>query len=42
MSFVRFSVQMAIVSLNSVNNLVFVMVKFGVYFAARTEYLNII
>jgi hypothetical protein len=34
--------QTAIISLNSVNQLVFVMVKCGVFFAVRTELLNII
>jgi hypothetical protein len=33
---------MAITSLNSINQLVFVMVKFGVLFEVRTEFLNII
>jgi hypothetical protein len=31
-----------IISLNSVNQLIFVMVKCGVFFAVRTEFLNII
>jgi hypothetical protein len=31
-----------IISLNSVNQLIFVMVKCGVFFAVRTEILNII
>jgi hypothetical protein len=42
MGFVWFSLQTAIISLNSVNQLIFVMVKCGVYFAVRTEFLNII
>jgi hypothetical protein len=28
--------------LNSVNQLIFAMVKYGVFFAVRTEFLNII
>jgi hypothetical protein len=31
----------AIISLNSVNQLIFVMVKCGVFFAVRTEFLSI-
>jgi hypothetical protein len=38
--FVRFSLQTAIISLNSVNQLIFVMVKCGVLFEVRTEFLN--
>jgi hypothetical protein len=30
------------ISLNSVNQLIFVMVKYGVLFEVRTEFLNII
>jgi hypothetical protein len=30
----------AIISLNNVNQLIFVMVKFGVLFEVRTEFLN--
>jgi hypothetical protein len=33
---------MAITSLNSVNQFIFVMVKCGVLFEVRTEFLNII
>jgi hypothetical protein len=33
---------MAITSLNSVNQLIFVMVKYGVLYEVRTEFLNII
>jgi hypothetical protein len=33
---------MAIISLNSVNQLIFVTVKCGVLFEVRTEFLNII
>jgi hypothetical protein len=33
---------MAITSLNSVNQLIFVIVKSGVLFEVRTEFLNII
>jgi hypothetical protein len=40
--FVWFSLQAAIIYLNSVNQLIFVMVKCGVFFAVRTEFLNII
>jgi hypothetical protein len=42
MRFVWFLVQTAIISLNSVNQLIFVMVKCGVFFAVRTEFLNVI
>jgi D-alanyl-lipoteichoic acid acyltransferase DltB (MBOAT superfamily) len=38
--FVGFSLQTAIISLNSVNQLIFVMVKCGVLFEVRTEFLN--
>jgi hypothetical protein len=41
-SFVWFSMLTAIISVNSVNQLIFVMVKCGVFFAVRTEFLNII
>jgi hypothetical protein len=34
--------QTAITSLNSINQLIFVMVKCGVLFEVRTEFLNII
>jgi hypothetical protein len=37
-----FSLQTAIISLNSVNQLIFVMVKCGVLFEVRTGFLNII
>jgi hypothetical protein len=40
--FIWFSVLTAIISLNSVNRLIFVTVKCGVFFAVRTECLNII
>jgi hypothetical protein len=33
---------MAIISLNSVNQLIFVMLKCGVLFEVRTEFINII
>jgi hypothetical protein len=33
---------MAITSLNSINQLIFVMVKCGILFKVRTEFLNII
>jgi hypothetical protein len=39
---VRFSVLTTIISLNTVNQLSFVMVKSGVLFEVRTELLNII
>jgi hypothetical protein len=42
MRYVWFSLQTAIISLNSVNQLIFVMVKCGVFFAVRTEFLYII
>jgi hypothetical protein len=35
-----FSLQAAIISLNSVNQLIFVMVKCGVLFEVRTGFLN--
>jgi hypothetical protein len=38
--FVWFSALTAIISLNSVNQLIFVMVKCGVLFEVRTELLN--
>jgi hypothetical protein len=41
MGFVRFSMLTAIISLNSINQLIFVMVK-CVLFAERTEFLIII
>jgi hypothetical protein len=40
--FLWFSLQTAIISLNSVNRLIFVTVKCGVFFAVRTGFLNII
>jgi hypothetical protein len=42
MSLVWFWLQTAIISLNSVNRLIFVTVKCGVFFAVRAEFLNII
>jgi hypothetical protein len=42
MCFVWFSLQTAMIPLNSVNQLVFVMVKNCVFFAVRTDLLNII
>jgi hypothetical protein len=42
MGLVWSSVQTAIVSLNSVNQLIFVMVKCDVLFEVQTEFLNII
>jgi hypothetical protein len=38
--FVWLSLQTAIIFLNSVNQLIFVMVKCGVLFEVRTEFLN--
>jgi D-alanyl-lipoteichoic acid acyltransferase DltB (MBOAT superfamily) len=38
--FVWFSLQTEIISLNSINQLIFVMVKSGVLFEVRTEFLN--
>jgi hypothetical protein len=38
---VRFLVKTAIISLNSFNYLIFLMVKCGVLFEVRTEFLNI-
>jgi hypothetical protein len=40
MGFVWFSLQIAIISLSSVNQLIFVMERFGVFFALRTEFLQ--
>jgi hypothetical protein len=40
MGFVWFSLQTAVISLNSVNQLNFVMMKCGVLFEVRTEFLN--
>jgi hypothetical protein len=37
-----FSEQIAIISLNSANQLIYVMVKCCVFFPVRTEFLNII
>jgi hypothetical protein len=42
MGFVLFSELTAIISLNNINHLIFVMVKCGVLFEVRTEFLNII
>jgi hypothetical protein len=39
---VRFSLETAIISLNNVNQLILVMVKCSVFFAVRTEFLNVI
>jgi hypothetical protein len=41
-AFACFSVLTAIISLNGVNHLIFVMVKCGVLFEVRTKFLNII
>jgi hypothetical protein len=40
MALVWFSEEVAIISLNSVNQLIFVMVKCGVLFEVRSEFLN--
>jgi hypothetical protein len=40
--FICFSVRTEVISLNSFNHLMFVMVKSGVFFEVRTEFLNII
>jgi hypothetical protein len=40
MDLARFSVQTGIISLNSIKQLIFVMVKCGVLFEVRTEFLN--
>jgi D-alanyl-lipoteichoic acid acyltransferase DltB (MBOAT superfamily) len=42
MGFVWFSQETAIISLNRINQLIFVMVEFCVFFAVRAEFLNII
>jgi hypothetical protein len=42
MGFGLFSEKAAIISLNGVNQLIFVTVKCGVFFAVRTECLNTI
>jgi hypothetical protein len=39
---VWFSMYTAIISLNNINRLIFVMSKCGVLFEVRTEFLNII
>jgi hypothetical protein len=40
MSFVYFSLYAAIISLNSVNQLIFVIVQYGVLVEVRTKFLN--
>jgi hypothetical protein len=40
--FLCFSLKAAIISLNSINQLIFVLVKCGVLFEVRTKFLNII
>jgi hypothetical protein len=42
MGFVRFSLQTAIISLNAVNQFIFVTVKCGVLLEVLIEFLNII
>jgi hypothetical protein len=42
MDVVWLSLQTAIIFLNNINQLIFVMVKCGVLFEARTELLNVI
>jgi hypothetical protein len=39
-SFTWFSLETAIISLNSINQLIFVITKFGVLFEVRTEFLS--
>jgi hypothetical protein len=36
------SVKTAIISLNSVNTFIFVMVKYGILFEVQTKFLNVI
>jgi hypothetical protein len=38
--FAWFSLQTAIITLNTINQLIFVMVKYGVLFEVRTGFLN--
>jgi hypothetical protein len=40
MDFMWFSLYTGIISLNNINQLIFVMVKCGVLFEVRTEFLN--
>jgi hypothetical protein len=40
MLFLLFSVYMEIICLNSIKKLIFLMVKYYVYFAVRTEFLS--
>jgi hypothetical protein len=42
MGFAWFSLKTAIISLNSIKKFIFVMVKCGIFFSVRTEFLNII
>jgi hypothetical protein len=42
MYFISFSFQTAVISLNIVEQLIFVMVKCCAFFAVRTQFLNII
>jgi hypothetical protein len=42
MDFIRFSKIIAILSINSIKHLIFVVVKYSVLFEVRTEFLNII
>jgi hypothetical protein len=42
MSLVRFSVQTVIISLNSINQLIYTMVKCGILYEVRSEFLNIV
>jgi hypothetical protein len=42
MGFVCFSLLTVVVSVNSVNQLIFAMVRRGVLFEVRTEFLNVI
>jgi hypothetical protein len=42
MGLVLYALKTGIISLNSINQLIFVMVKCGFLFEVRTEFLNII
>jgi hypothetical protein len=42
MGFVRFSLKTEIISLYSINQLIFVMVLCDIFFMVQTEFLNII
>jgi hypothetical protein len=42
MGFAWFSLLTAIISLNNINQLIFVMVKYSVLFEVRTGFLNVV